>query len=249
LAGNGTDRDRDVMPKFPAWLKLSGRGDGGDPSSDEAAMRLVQRHGDPAAFARLVARWEGPVRRLCARMTGDAHAGEDLAQEAFARVFASRQQFDAARTFSTWLWRIALNLCHEHARRRAVRDEFIPTDDRPSEPGPDERAAESERAALVRGALARLPESHRAVVVLREYQRLKFREIAEVLNAPEGTVKWRMSEAMTQLAGELRPALGDDLDETTAASSARRETQAPPDPESPRTPPAPLGQPKVSVVL
>ena len=229
------------MPKFPAWLKLSGD-DETEPSSDEAAMGLVQRHGDPAAFAQLVARWEGPVRRLCGRMTGDAHVGEDLAQEAFARVFASRQQFAEGRKFSTWLWRIALNLCHEHARRRFVRDEFIPTDVRPNEPGPDERAAETERAGLVRAALARLPETHRAVVVLREYQRLKFREIAEVLNVPEGTVKWRMSEAMTRLAGELRPALGDE-------TAARREPQTQADPEPPPASPTSLGQPKVSVVL
>jgi RNA polymerase sigma-70 factor (ECF subfamily) len=229
------------MPKFPAWLSLSG-GDGfHEPSSDEAAMRLVQRHGDPAAFARLVARWEGPVRRLCARMTGDAHAGEDLAQEAFARVFASRQQFTDGRTFSTWLWRIALNLCHENARRRAVREEFIPNDARPSELRPDERAVETERAALVRAALARLPETHRAVVVLREYQQLKFREIAEVLNVPEGTVKWRMSEAMTQLAGELRPTLGDE--------PVQRETQTHADPEPPAATPTVAGQTKVSVVL
>jgi RNA polymerase sigma-70 factor (ECF subfamily) len=224
------------MPKFPVWLKLSG-GDGADESSpDEAAMRRVQRFGDPAAFAHLVARWEGPVRRLCARMTGDTHVGEDLAQEAFARVFASRQQFTEGRRFSTWLWRIALNLCHEHARRRAVRDEFIPTD-RPPEIGPDERAVETEQATLVRAALDRLPETHRAVVVLREYQRLKFREIAEVLNVPEGTVKWRMSEAMTQLAADLRPALGEDVSQPEFPASP------------PENPPTSIGQLKVSVVL
>lgn len=226
------------MPKFPAWLKLSSGGGNGaeELSADDAAMRRVQRFGDPAAFAQLVARWESPIRRLCARMTGDVHAGEDLAQEAFARVFAGRQQFADGRRFSTWLWRIALNLCHEHARRRAVRDEFIPTDARPPEIRPDERAAESEHAALVRAALERLPETHRAVVVLREYQRLKFREIAEVLNVPEGTVKWRMSEAMTQLAADLRPVLGEEPPEL-------------PDSQPPESPPTPIGQLKVSVVL
>jgi RNA polymerase sigma-70 factor (ECF subfamily) len=224
---------------------LSGDGDGPEGvSPDEAAMRRVQRYGDPAAFARLVERWEGPVRRLCARMTGDVHAGEDLAQEAFARVFAARHQFTEGRTFSTWLWRIALNLCHEHARRRAVRDEFVPSDARPAESGPDERAVESERAALVRAALARLPETHRAVVVLREYERLKFREVAEVLNVPEGTVKWRMTEAMAQLAGELRPILGD--------GDAKRDQDIQPRPETPSPPPTTIGdagQLKVSVVL
>lgn len=82
-------------------------------STDEQAMQLVQSRADHAAFAQLVRRWEGPVRRLCIRMTGDEHRGEDLAQEAFAKVFANRQQFAVGKKFSTWLWRIALNVCFE----------------------------------------------------------------------------------------------------------------------------------------
>jgi RNA polymerase sigma-70 factor, ECF subfamily len=232
---------------LPRWLGL-GRGpdEGGDLASDEAAMRRVRAHADPAAFARLVDRWEAPIQRLCARMTGDAHAGEDLAQEAFARVFAARHQFAEGRRFSTWLWRIALNLCHEHARRRAVRNEFVPTDDRVPAPDPHEQAAETERAALVRAALARLPESHRAVVVLREYERLKFREIAEVLNVPEGTVKWRMSEALTQLATELRPVLSDDDD---WAEQQRTPEQQPGAGEEPPASATAIEQAKVSVAL
>jgi DNA-directed RNA polymerase specialized sigma24 family protein len=81
---------------------------------DELAMRKVQFRGDHAAFAELVDRWEAPIRRLCTRMTCDAHRGEDLTQEVFARVFTKRDQFDSLRKFSTWLWRIALNKsCHQ----------------------------------------------------------------------------------------------------------------------------------------
>ncbi|MGB7157930.1 MAG: sigma-70 family RNA polymerase sigma factor [Tepidisphaeraceae bacterium] len=187
--------------------------------SDEQSMRLVQATGDAAAFARLVDRWEGPIRRLCVRMSGDEHRGEDLAQEAFARVFANRERFDQSRKFSTWLWRIALNLCHEHARRSGRRGERSLDEqgaDHPAasdaEDGPHVRAVRSERAELVRGALEQLPESHRAVVVLREYENLKFREIAEVLDVPEGTVKWRMSEALDQLGEYLKPILAGDED-------------------------------------
>ena len=200
-------------------------------------MRRVQAGDDPAAFARLVARWEQPIRRLCIRMTGDEHRGEDLTQEAFVRVFASRLQYDVERKFSTWLWRIALNLCHEEARRVGRRGErtidLNAADDEPLRraqgrplrqaqgrplPGPrpvdhDEphgRAVRAERAQLVRVALQRLPEANRAVVVLREYENLKFREIAEVLDVPEGTVKWRMAQALVQLGEQLKPILGGD---------------------------------------
>jgi RNA polymerase sigma-70 factor (ECF subfamily) len=79
--------------------------------TDEQAMWCVQTQDDERAFAQLVRRWEGPIQRLCLRMTGDAQRGEDLAQETFVRVFSRRKDFQANGKFSTWLWRIALNLC------------------------------------------------------------------------------------------------------------------------------------------
>lgn len=176
--------------------------------TDEQAMRQVQLDGDPAAFAELVRRWEAPIRRLCVRMTGDAHRGEDLAQEAFARVFANRLQFAPNRKFSTWLWRIALNLCFEEGRRATRRGE-VTLDAEPrataDDAGPDERAIDGERAAMVRAAVAALPETHRAVVLLREYEGMTSREIAQVLEIPEGTVKWRMADALARLSRELSP--------------------------------------------
>lgn len=179
--------------------------------TDEEAMRLVQVRADHGAFADLVRRWEGPVRRLCIRMTGDEHRGEDLAQEAFAKVFANRQQFAEGKKFSTWLWRIALNLCFEEGRRAVRRGEVEIGDDAPAaDGGPVERASGGERAALVRAALAKLPETHRVVVVLREYEQMKCHEIAEVLQIPEGTVKWRMADALTKLSQHLRAVAPDD---------------------------------------
>src|SRR5215469_4503527 len=89
--------------------------------SDEQAMWRVQQLDDEAAFGQLVRRWEGPIQRLSERMTGDAHAAEDLAQETFVRVFARRKEYQAEGKFSTWLWRIALNLCYDELRRRQRR--------------------------------------------------------------------------------------------------------------------------------
>jgi len=190
------------------WFKRSARPD--EDLSDEQAMLRVRAVGDPVAFARLVERWQTPIRRLCVRMTGDEHRGEDLAQDAFARVFANRGRYDETRRFSTWLWRIALNLCYEDGRRRRSQEAVDVREIGVSaEAGPHEHAVAAERVSIVRQALARLPEAHRAVVVLREYENLKFREIAEVLEMPEGTVKWRMSEAMDQLSKTLAPTLGE----------------------------------------
>jgi RNA polymerase sigma-70 factor (ECF subfamily) len=198
---------------MPDWTRADER------LSDEQLMRRVRTQGDHAAFARLVDRWQVLIRRLCVRMTCDEHRGEDLAQDAFARVFANRHQYDESRRFSTWLWRIALNLCYAEARSNSRRRQppvpFESNDVNAVESGPHDHAVESERALLVRKALERLPESHRAVVVLREYEGLKFREIADVLDVPEGTVKWRMSEALDELSRQLTPVMTDDEQKTT----------------------------------
>ncbi len=178
-------------------------------SSDEQLMWHVKLQDDPQAFARLVARWEKPIQRLCFRMTGDRHRAEDLAQTAFVRVFAARAEWEPAGKFSTFLWRVALNLCHDEFRRQQRRAEFSldaleldgdeTADFATDEPPPDAQAELRERGELVRRALAKLPAPYREVVVLRHYEGLKFREIGEVLDIPEGTVKSRMAEALNQL--------------------------------------------------
>ena len=179
-------------------------------ATDEQAMWRVKTDDDPHAFARLVERWEKPIQRLCARMTGNSHQGEDLAQEAFARLFARRKSYEPSGRFSTFLWRIALNLCYDELRKISRRRELFldeingdfpdgPEQLLAEEPEPDQLVVERERAATVRRALLELAEPYRVVVVLRHYEGLKFRQIAEVLDIPEGTVKSRMVEALNQL--------------------------------------------------
>lgn len=186
--------------------------------SDEQAMWRVQAEDDERAFAQLVRRWEEPLRRLCTRMLGDPHRGEDLTQEAFARVFARRKAYQPSARFSTWLWRIALNLCYDELRRLKRRgEESLDREDAPvldevqswiaPMPAPDEALVAREQGELVRQAMLRLPEVYRSVLILRHYEDLKFREIAEVLELPEGTVKSRMAEALTQMSRWLKPAL------------------------------------------
>src|SRR3954470_19684986 len=86
-------------------------------ATDEQAMWRVKMQDDPQAFAQLVRRWERPIQALCTRMTGDAHQGEDLAQETFTRLFARRKDYESSGRFSTFLWRVALNLCYDELRK------------------------------------------------------------------------------------------------------------------------------------
>jgi len=182
--------------------------------SDEQAMWRVQMHDDSHAFSRLLQRWHSPIQRLCARMTGDPHKAEDLAQETFARVYAKRKEYQPSGRFSTFLWRVALNLCYDELRRIKRRGEAalpeeiqLDTDVGPEfrsgELAPDAALARDERAEMVSQAVLALPDAYRSVIVLRHYENLKFREIAEILGIPEGTVKSRMAEALSQLSTAL----------------------------------------------
>src|SRR5690242_378747 len=94
-------------------------------TTDEQAMWRVQMHDDAHAFAQLVGRWEKPIQRLCTRMLGDEHRGEDLAQDTFARLFAKRKEYQPTGRFSTFLWRMALNLCYDELRRIKRRPEAL----------------------------------------------------------------------------------------------------------------------------
>lgn len=185
-------------------------------TSDEQAMWRVQTQDDHEAFARLVERWEEPIRRLCVRMTGDEHRGEDLAQEAFTRVFAKRKDWRPDAKFSTWLWRVALNLCYDELRRVRRRGESSLDGDEAELGGggggdaPDRALMRREQGDQVRAALQRLAEPYRTVLVLRHYEGLKFREIADVLEVPEGTVKSRMFEALAQMTKLLQPMLDNE---------------------------------------
>jgi RNA polymerase sigma-70 factor, ECF subfamily len=177
-------------------------------ATDEQTMWRVKMEDDPQAFAQLVKRWEKPIQSLCARMTGDVHRGEDLAQETFSRIYAKRKEYEPSGKFSTFIWRVALNISYDELRKISRRGEMTLDEDEESGRGetigvddrtPELRLVEQEQADMVRAALLKLGEPYRAVVVMRHYEGLKFREIAEVLQIPEGTVKSRMAEALSQL--------------------------------------------------
>ena len=179
-------------------------------------MWQVRTHDDHAEFGRLVRRWEQPIRRLCVRMTGDTERGEDLKQDTFLRLFERRKDYEPSGRFSTFLWRIALNLCYDELRRRRRSREVLSKNLDPAiendieecateAPAPDINAAASEEGQLVRQALMRMPDIYRSVLILRHYEGLKLSKIAEILQIPEGTVNSRMAEALARLSRLLEP--------------------------------------------
>ncbi len=156
--------------------------------------------GDEHAFADLLDRYRAPLFAFLSRRCGDSASAEDLFQETWLRVVRRRASFDPARRFSTWLFQIANNLCRDLHRRRG-------TERRAREAMRDAARSEPLRAPALdarldaRERLARLPDPLRAVIVLRYYQRMQEREIAEVLGIRPGTVKSRLHSALKKLRG------------------------------------------------
>lgn len=180
-------------------------------------QELVERasQGDQDAFAQLVQANQNKIYSLTLRMTGNPEDGADLAQEAFLRAWRTLPSFQGESSFSTWLYRLASNLCidflrREKRRRTAVSVTSLDDEDSaaPAEV-PDHRftpEGELERRELrdaVGRALLKLSDEHRQVLVLRELEGLSYAEIAQALALEEGTVKSRIARARLSLRNIL----------------------------------------------
>ena len=172
-------------------------------SSDEDLMLLYTK-GDEHAFEMLYRRYEKPVFSFIYRIVMSAADAEDLCQETFFRLAREKRKYKVSGKFKTWLFRIALNLCRDRLRRKKLRSylslnkQGFSTDHEKfeiqngisnPEPGPVEKSETNEIKVLVQKAFAKLSEKQRIVVILKEYQTLKFSEIAEIMGCPVSTVK------------------------------------------------------------
>ncbi len=151
----------------------------GDPD-EELLARVAD--GDPASVRALVARKLPRLLSLAGRMLGDASAAEDVAQEAFLRVWkqAPRWRPGAAR-FDTWLHRVALNLCYDRLRRRRELSYAEPPDRADEAPGPERGLEAADTGRRVSAALQALPDRQREAIVLCHYQELGNIEAAAVM--------------------------------------------------------------------
>jgi RNA polymerase sigma-70 factor (ECF subfamily) len=161
--------------------------------------------GDADAFALLVRRYQEPVYRLAWRMTRNAEDAKDLAQEAFVQAYRNLGRFRQEAQFSTWLYRIAVNLCLNH-QQAASREAAAGPDERLADGRADSLAAlvAAERQQALEEAIAALPPQQRATLALRVQEGLSHREIAEVLGCAEGTAKANHFHAIRSLQRKLR---------------------------------------------
>jgi RNA polymerase sigma-70 factor, ECF subfamily len=174
-------------------------------ATDHQLMQLSQQ-GDAAAFALIVERWQGPVARLVSQLLGPRVEVEDLCQEVFVRVLRARDRYRPTYAFSTWMYRIALNVARDFRRRQQSRPHMVSASlDVPSSSlSTIEVLARGEEAETVSAALGALPDELREILVLKHFGQLSSGEIALITNLPPSTVKSRLQAALKRLRGELQ---------------------------------------------
>ncbi len=168
-------------------------------------MRLCLA-GDADAYATLVERYGGRVYNIALRITGDADAASDCAQEAFIRAYRALHQYDPGQPFGPWLFRITTNASLNqvqrwHAHQTVV--DLVPDVREPAETGPEQTVMRREEMGEVLAALAELPANYRAALTLRHLQQLSYREVADSLGIPLGTVKTHLHRARAALRVKL----------------------------------------------
>lgn len=180
--------------------------------------RLIDRAltGQSSAYGELVSRYQDRLRASLTRLTGSAEEAEDVAQEAFVQAYLKLSSFQRSSRFYTWIYRIAFNQAISKSRKRRPRVSLNVVQEAGGvEPvadasGPTEPAIQAERAELLHAAIAELEEDHRQVIVLREFEDMDYQQIAEVIDAPIGTVRSRLFRARAQLRDRLAAQLGDE---------------------------------------
>jgi RNA polymerase sigma-70 factor (ECF subfamily) len=189
-------------------------------AEDDAALVERCRKGDIAAFEPLVEKYRQRVWRLAYNVLRDREEAWDVAQEAFIRAYQALPSFRGQSAFYTWLFRIVMNVASDRARARAARGRAFGTErvpeedwdhvmmDKPTgEQAPDEAAATSQDRARIMQALATLSEQHRHIIMLSDIEGLSYKEIADVLEIPMGTVMSRLHNARRRLRTALGPLL------------------------------------------
>jgi RNA polymerase sigma-70 factor (ECF subfamily) len=182
-------------------------------STDEELMNMVLKK-NTRAFKILYSRYETSIYNFILRYAGNKEIAQDLLQETFTRVWFAAHLFNhETGSFRGWLYAIALNITRNEMSRKRYAYHYlevseVPYQNEPANPPSEEPDAQVEQTDLknvIATALAKLNPLLREIVILKHYQQLKFKEIAEMTETPEGTLKARFHRAMAQLKELLNP--------------------------------------------
>jgi RNA polymerase sigma-70 factor (ECF subfamily) len=180
--------------------------------TDEELVSLSMS-GDADSFNQLVLRWERPIYALAYRVIGREEEARDVVQETFLRAFRGIRNFRGQAKFSSWIYRIALNLCRDWIRRErramiAQPPEGVDLIELAAEQEPAESiedlVARHDMSHVVARLMARLPDEQRTAIILKEYHGMTFQEIADLQGVPLSTVKTRLYQGLTVLRRHLQ---------------------------------------------
>jgi len=172
-----------------------------EPERDDAALVAASLAGDTTAFDEIVERHRRAVYQVCYRFVNNHEDAGDLSQETFLRAWKGLKSFKGEAALSTWLYRIAVNVCLNRVSARRPDTEPLAAD-RFVDHGAEEPGAgliRGERAVAVRRAIAALPDKQRATLILRTYHDLSHQEIANILGSSVGAVKANFFHALANL--------------------------------------------------
>jgi RNA polymerase sigma-70 factor, ECF subfamily len=180
-------------------------------TTDEELVARAQG-GDVESFNQLILRWERPIYALAYRVIGREEDARDVCQDAFLRAYRALPGFKGQAKFSSWLYRIALNLCRDWIRRQrrapvSQLPEDVDASELAAETGPvesiEELVARRELSAIVEEAMSVLSEEQRTAIILKEYHGMTFQEIADMQGCPLSTVKTRLYQGLSLLRRRL----------------------------------------------
>jgi RNA polymerase sigma-70 factor (ECF subfamily) len=189
----------------------------GSPDPDAAFVRAVQG-GDMAAFDQLVIKHKDKLFNMVYWLLGDYQEANDCAQEIFIKVLKGIKKFRFQSSFSTWLYRIAINTCKNrrksstfrwqkrtvsHENPKSSKQDNHPYEIQSGSPSPENSLEKKERIILIQKAVNALPQEQNRVIVLRDIQGLSYQEIADITGLNLGTVKSRLARARLELKNKL----------------------------------------------
>jgi len=168
---------------------------------------LIKRFidGDESVFSELVKRHKDKVRNIIYITLTNSNSADDIAQEVFITVYKNLKKFRFESQFTTWIYRITINKCKDHLRKKNVRRIFLSLKDEEAEPVFESINEDTDIKEIVRNAISTLPDKLRMPLVLKDIEGFSYQEIAETMECEIGTVKSRIFRAREALKKVLKP--------------------------------------------
>ena len=206
------------MKLVDAFIRIEGTAarSGGENAMDDLVNKRINEvlKGNQDAFEEIVTLFQHRLYHVCYRMLSNAQEAEDIAQEAFVRAYINIHTFDQKRKFSTWLFRIATNLCIDRIRKK--KPDYYLDANVPGTEGldmysqiaadgdlPEEEVERMETQKRIQYEISKLPDKYRSVIILRYIEELPLQEIGDILELPLGTVKTRVHRGRAALRKQM----------------------------------------------